>query len=179
VGGQGDEITGQMVKRTPTSPAANHLTTWKRSSTWVAWPKWAPMAALVGLTAVGDDDLDTPAPALALFDQKSRQGNGIAVPHHAQNLAGLAVEQHGDVRVVHCPRPGRSRMRVGRVSCTVFVRYPHAGQRTTVRRSATTTSRRSGSSTLTSMTRMRGRWSRTAIQSGATEPLLCSFASQL
>ena len=28
------------------SPAANHLMTWKRSSTWRAWPRWASMADL-------------------------------------------------------------------------------------------------------------------------------------
>ena len=33
-------------RRTWVSPAANHLMTWKRSSTWRAWPKWASMAAL-------------------------------------------------------------------------------------------------------------------------------------
>ena len=33
-------------RRTAVSPAENHLMTWKRSSTWRAWPRWASMADL-------------------------------------------------------------------------------------------------------------------------------------
>ncbi|CAN5145583.1 hypothetical protein BH20ACT22_BH20ACT22_25160 [soil metagenome] len=60
-----------------------------------------------------------------------------------------------------------------RVSCTLEVLKLHHGQRTTERRSRTTTSSRSGRSIMTSMTRMRYRCRRTDIESG-TEPLLSS-----
>ena len=59
-----------MSRRTAVSPAENHLMTWKRSSTWRAWPRWASMAGLVGLGAVADDDFDSLAPSVALLHQK-------------------------------------------------------------------------------------------------------------
>ncbi len=62
------------------------------------------MAGLVGLRSVGDHHLDPPAPPLALLDEEPRQGNGISVSDHAEDLAGLAVEQHGDVAVAPAQR---------------------------------------------------------------------------
>ena len=54
---------------------------------------------LVGPRAVCDHDLDAPAPAAALRDEEPRERRRAAVRHHGQRLAGVGVDDHGDVAV--------------------------------------------------------------------------------
>ena len=60
--------------------------------------------SLVGLRAIGHDDLDAAAPAWALFDEEPRQRSGVAVLDHGQDLAGVAVLNDGDVAVAFAHR---------------------------------------------------------------------------
>ncbi len=60
--------------------------------------------AAVGLRSVGDDDLDAATPFRALLDEERRQCRRVAVGHHGQDLAGVAVLEHGDVAVTFTHR---------------------------------------------------------------------------
>ncbi|CAN5145811.1 hypothetical protein BH20ACT22_BH20ACT22_25170 [soil metagenome] len=60
--------------------------------------------APVARRSVGDHDLDLGAPAPSLGREKARQGTEIAVTNDPDDLASLAIGDHGDVAV---PAPER------------------------------------------------------------------------
>ncbi len=76
---------------TSMSPHANHLTQWKRSTTWVGASEMALDGRAVAVGSVGGHDLDAPAPALALGGRKAAQSPEVPMAHDPEDLAGLGV----------------------------------------------------------------------------------------
>ena len=54
---------------------------------------------LVRLGAVGHHDLHAAAPSMPLGSQKAAQSLGVAVGHHGEHLAGVAVDEHRHIPV--------------------------------------------------------------------------------
>ncbi len=63
-----------------------------------------PDGGPVGLRAVGHHHLDSAAPPMALGRKEAAQCRCVAMADHAQDLGGLAVEQHGYVAVAPAQR---------------------------------------------------------------------------